>query len=237
MRLGQPHAPVGEHVAEIVECGGVVGVEIEGLAEELLGRLVVLLPFVQRALEEEQIDAVVGLDGEGRGLGVGVFGIFPAAHLGVELSQLHPHLAVAVGVVEERLGHVEGFLVFALLDECSGEHQLEIEIFGIAGNGFASQIRGLVEQFGLAVGFNLLFEAAQGVVSAHVDHLLVGGDGLGGLVLFAVDGGEVVEEEAAVAFLFGGVGAVGVGGEIDHLLVGGGGFIEAAQHVEQLAPL
>jgi len=48
---------------------------VQGLAEELLGRLEVLLPFGQRPLEEEQVGAVFLAGGERRGLRIGVVGV------------------------------------------------------------------------------------------------------------------------------------------------------------------
>ena len=63
-RLGQADALVGQHVAEIVQGHGVGGVEIQRLAEELLGRLKVLLPLGQLAPQEEQVGAVFLLGGQ-----------------------------------------------------------------------------------------------------------------------------------------------------------------------------
>ena len=88
---------------------------------------------------------------------------------------------------------------------------------------------------GVAIGVDLALVAALGEVAAELDHLLVGGDGFGGLVLLVIDGGEALEEDAAVGFLFLGVGAVGVLGEVDHLLVDGDGFVVAAEDIEQQA--
>ena len=102
---GRRDALVGQHVAEVVEGHGVGGVQIEDLAEELLGRLVVLLPLGQLAAEEEQVDAVFLLGGERLGLVEGVFGILPAAQADVHLAQREPDGAVLVGVVEQPLGH------------------------------------------------------------------------------------------------------------------------------------
>ena len=47
---------VGKHVAEIVENHGVVRIDLERLAEVLLGRLIVLLAFSEAALQEEKVE-------------------------------------------------------------------------------------------------------------------------------------------------------------------------------------
>ena len=107
-RLGQPGALVGQHVAEVIEGHGVGGVQIEHLAEELLGGLVVLLPLGQLAAQEEQVDAVFLLGGQRLGLVEGIFGVLPAAQAGVHLGQGDPDDAIIVGVVEQPLGHEPG---------------------------------------------------------------------------------------------------------------------------------
>ena len=234
-RFRQPDALVGQHVAEVVEGHGVGGVEVEDLAEELLGGLEVLLPLGQLAAQEEQVDAVFLFGGEGLGLVEGVFGIFPAAQADIHLAERDPDDAVVVGVVEQALGHGEAFVGFALVGQLAGQHQLQVAILGIGRDGLAGDFDGLVELLGVAVGVHLALVAAHGGVAAHVDHLLVGGDGLVGLVLLVIDGAEALEEDAAVVLFLVGVGAVGVGGEIDHGRVGLRGLVEAAQHVEQQA--
>ena len=62
---------------------------------------------------------------------------------------------------------------------------------------------------------------------------LVGGDGLGDLVLLVIDRPQPLQEDAAIVLLLGGVGAVGVRGQVHHLLEDLRGFVEAAQHIQQ----
>ena len=94
---GSRIALVGQHVAEVVEGHGVGGVKIEGLPEQLLGGLEVLLPLGQFAAQEEQVDAVFFFGGERFGLVEGVLGIFPAAQADIHLADRNPDAAV-VGV-------------------------------------------------------------------------------------------------------------------------------------------
>ena len=108
-------------------------------------------------------------------------------------------------------------------------------VLGIGFDRLARNFDSFVELLGVAIGVHLALVAAQRCVAAHVDHLLVSGDGLVGLVLLVIDGAQALEKDAAIVLLVGGVGAVGVRGEIDHVLVDLRGFVEAAQHIEQQA--
>ena len=153
----------------------------------------------------------------------------------VHVAQRQQDRAVLVGVVEQALGQVQAFVVPALVHQFAGQHQLQIAVLGIGFDRLLCDLHSLVEHLGVAVGVHLALVAARGHVAAHVDHLLVGGDGLVDLVLLVVDRAQPLKEDAAIVLFLGGVRAVGVRGLVHHLLVGGGGLVVVAQHVEQQA--
>ena len=232
-RLGQAQALVGQHVAQVVQGHGVGRVKIQGLAEELFGRLEVLLPLGQFALEEQKVDAVFLLGGQGTGLAESVLGVFPAAHADIHLAQRQPDGAVLAGVGDQPLGHRQALFALAQVGQFAGQHQLQFAILGVGLDGFVRNLHGLVELLGVAISVHLPLKAAQRHIAAQVDHLLIGGDGLGGLVLLVIDRPQPLQEDAAIVLLLGGIGAVGVGGQVHHFLVGLGGFVVAPQHVQQ----
>ena len=88
---------------------------------------------------------------------------------------------------------------------------------------------------GVAIGIYLPLVAAHGRIAAHINHLLVYGDCLVGLVLLLINGAEAFEEDAAVVLFLGGISAIGVRGEVNHGRVSLSGLVEAAQHVEHQA--
>ena len=234
-RLRQANPLVGQHVSQIIERCGTVRFQVQRLAEELLGGVQMLLPLGQRALQEQQVGAVFRFVGERGSLGVSVVGVFPAAHFSIELAQLQPHGAVFIGVVEQAPGQGNGFVVLALFNQGPGQHQLHVRVLGICVRSLARQVRGLIEHLGVDVGLHLLFNGALCAFAAHVDHLLVSGNGLVGLILFVIDRAQMLEEKAAVALFLGGVSAVGMRGQLDHLLEGLRSLVKAAQHVQQVA--
>ena len=171
-----------------------------------------LLPLGQLAAQEEQIGAVFLLGGQRLGLVEGVFGILPAAQAHVHLPDGEPDAALFVGrgAIEQALGHRQAFVGLALVGQFSGQHQLQVAVLGIGGHGLARNLDRLVELVRVAIGIHLALVAAHRNAAAHVDHLLVGGDRLVGLVLFEVHRSQPLQEDAAVVLFLVGVSAVGV---------------------------
>ena len=87
---------------------------------------------------------------------------------------------------------------------------------------------GLVVEVAVPAGVDGVAVAALGEVRAEVGKLDVGGSGIVGLALFAIDVGQAVEKEGAVVFLGGRVLAGGVLGVSDELGEDGFGFSVAA---------
>jgi hypothetical protein len=149
------------------------------------------------------------------------------------LAHRQPHLAVFGGVGQQSFGLRQPFVGLAQVAHLRGQHQLQFAILGVSLDGLARHLDGLVELFGVAPGVHLGLIAAHCRLAAHVNQLLIGGDGLGCLVLLVIHRSQPLQEDAAVVLLLGGVGSVGVRGQVHHLLVGLRGLVVATQHVQQ----
>ncbi len=123
----------------------------------------------------------------------------------------------------------------ALIGQFAGQHQLQVAVLGIRRNRLARNVDGFVELVVVAIGVHFTLVAAHRWVAAQVDHLLVSGERLVGLVLLEVNRAQPLQEDAAIVLFFAGVGAVGVRGQIDHALVGLRRLIQPAQHIQQQA--
>ena len=174
---------VGEHVAQVVEGHGVGGIQVQHLAEELLGGLVVLLPLGQLAAHKEQVGAVVFLGRKRLCLGKASSASFQRwSWTSNWLRRIHTARSLSV-LSSMPLTMAMPSSLLPCSTKCSGEHHLHVRILGIGIGGLASDLDGFVEHLGLAVGLNLQVRSRERLVAAHVDHLLVSGDGLVGLVL------------------------------------------------------
>ena len=79
------------------------------------------------------------------------------------------------------------FVDLAGIGELAGVHQLDAVVFGQRLGGLGGGSGCLLPLVRVAIGVDLALIAALDVVATEVDHLLVGGDSLGGFVLLAID--------------------------------------------------
>ncbi len=86
--------------------------------------------------------------------------------------------------------------------ELEGVHELHTAVFGKRFGGIGGDGERVLPLVRVAVAVDLALIAAQDVVATELDHLLVGVDCVRGLVFFAVDDAEPIEEDGTVA-LFG----------------------------------
>ena len=91
----------------------------------------------------------------------------------------------------------------------------------------------LVKHLGVAIDIDLVLISAQSIFAAQIDHLLVGRDGFIDLVLLVVNRAEPLKEDGAIIFLVGGIGAIGMGGQVDHVFVDLGSLVITAKNIEQ----
>src|SRR5580704_10420405 len=67
--FGEPDTAIGQHIAEIIQDGGILRVDRKGLAKLYLSFVVSLLPIIESAAQERDVELLVGLSGQGLGAG------------------------------------------------------------------------------------------------------------------------------------------------------------------------
>ena len=92
----------------------------------------------------------------------------------------------------------ETLIRLAGIGELKGIHQLHATIVGTKLRGLGCRGHGFLPLMRLAIAVDLALIAADDVVAAKRDHLLVGVDGFGGVVRLAIDDAKTVEEDSAV---------------------------------------
>ena len=130
---------------------------------------------------------------------------------------------------EQRLGERDAFVGLAGIGELAGEHQGNVAVFRQLSSGFAGDFSSFVVLLGFAVGIDFALIALRDEFAAELQHLVVGVDGLQGLVLLAVEDGEAIKEEGARILFRLGILAGGMLRLVDELLQDGSGFVVLAE--------
>ena len=106
---------VSQHVTQVVQGHGVVGVLLQHLAECLFGQVVFLLPLVERALQEYDVLFFFRAFGKLFCFGQGIFSFLPALETRMNLGKANVGLPVFRRILQQGFGHLDGLICFAAI--------------------------------------------------------------------------------------------------------------------------
>ena len=122
------------------------------------------------------------------------FGFRPALEPAVHLGQRDVNVAVFGSALQQRLDLLQSGIGLTHVGKLGRVHHLQAAIVGQLLNRFLGGVRGLLPLLGFAVGIDDLLVAAFGIVVAQRQHLSEGLDGLGIILVVAIDRAQTFQE-------------------------------------------
>ena len=137
-----------------------------------------------------------------------LFGFGPALQPAVHLRQRDVNVAVFRSALEQRLDLLQSGIGLAHVGELGGVHHLQAAIVGQFLDRFLGGVGGLLPLLGFAVGVDDLLVAAFGIVVAQRQHLAESLDGLGIVLVVAIDRAQTLQKHRPIVLLGLGVAVV-----------------------------
>ena len=167
-------------------------------AERFFRWIVFFLAFVGRAAQEVDVLLVFILGGKRLRFVESLFGFRPALQPAVHLGQGDVNLAVFGRALEQRFHLLQTGVGLTHVGKLSGIHHFQRAVVWQLLDRFLGSVGGLLPLLGFAVGVDHLLVAAFGVLIAEQGHFAEGFNGLGVVIVVAVDRAQTLEEDGAV---------------------------------------
>src|SRR6185369_125625 len=209
---------VGKHVAQIVQRCGILRIACQNFTEHILRRLIFFLAFEGRAAQEIDILLVFVLGRELFRLVESFLGFRPALEAAVHLGQRDVNVAVLGSALQQRLDLLQSRIGLTHVRKLGRVHHLQAAIVGQLLNRFLGGVRGLLPLLVFAVGIDDLLVAALGILVAQGYHFPECLDGLGIILVVAINRAQTFQKHRSVVLLGLGVTVVGLLGLLEQIL-------------------